>query len=285
MTTRVRRWTFTLNNYLPEEAEHLKNGTINKLRYLIVGIESGELNSTPHLQGYAEFEAALTLSQAKKALGSERLHLEGSRGTSSDNRAYCSKEGNLLCERGTPAQPGRRTDLKAVTAGLKSGESIRQLIDSEKITSAPALRFAESVCKYVEPERDWKPEVIWFYGPSGCGKSRTAREWLDNTETRYVKTSGSGKWWDGYDAHPDIIWDDFRDSHCPLTDLLGLIDRYGHRLEIKGGTRQCLARRIAITSIAHPKHLYEHAKGESKEQILRRLSTIVDVQSMYRGWR
>lgn len=275
--SRLRRWCFTLNNSTDVEEFSLAEEEILALRYMVVGREVGE-QGTPHLQGYVEFTGAMTLGQVKKALGTARLHAEACKGDGAANRAYCTKEGNLLCERGEMAKPGTRTDLKAVTAGLKGGGTIRKMIDDEVITSSSALRYAECVAKYVEAERDWLPEVRWYWGPPGAGKSRAAREWLDVVEDRYVKTSGSGKWWDGYDGHPDVLWDDFRDSQCPLTDLLGLLDRYGHRVEIKGGIRQCLARRIAITSVMPPETMFEHAKGEPVAQLLRRLSDVRHVQ-------
>lgn len=277
--SRVRRWCFTLHHYSGAELDWLKSGEIPDLRYMVCGEEMGAEDKTPHLQGYAEFTKALTMGQVKSALKSDSVHLETAKGNARENEAYCAKEGKSWT-RGTPAAPGTRNDLRAVTEGLKAGTGIRTMVLDGTIGGKAALGFAEAVAKYVEPERDWLPEVQWFWGPPGAGKSRAAREWLNDPEARYVKTSGSGKWWDGYDGHPDILWDDFRDSQCPLTDLLGLLDRYGHRLEIKGGMRQCLARRIAITSIQPPSDMFAHAKGEPVGQLLRRLTHVHHVQRL-----
>lgn len=277
MPSRGRRWCFTINNYEEENLKILKEKDMPEMRYLVCGEEVGE-SGTPHLQGYIELTRPLVMKQVKALIGCERAHLEHARGTGKQNDEYCKKDGKFF-ERGTPAAPGTRSDLKAVSDKMSEGASIRSMISDGIIATKAALGYAEAVAKYVEKERDWMPEVRWFWGPAGAGKTRAAREWLNNRENRYVKTSGSGKWWDGYDGHEDIIWDDFRDSQCPITDLLGIMDRYDHRLEIKGGIRQCRARRIAFTSIGHPKGLYPHAKGEPVDQILRRISMITHVDT------
>ena len=90
----------------------------------------------------------------------------------------------------------------------------------------------------LEEPRTWKTEVYWIYGASGSGKSRLIYElaqsdayWKDDT-----------KWWDGYDKHHTVVWDDFRGHCCHLTYLLKILDRYPLRVEQKGGYRQFLAK-------------------------------------------
>lgn len=275
MANRYRRWTWTLNNYTEEDLWFIEEGPLPNERFIVVGKEVGA-SGTPHLQGYVEFSTAVTLGQLKKWLGG-KAHLEASRGTAEHNIEYCSKE-NVWLKRGEVAKPGERKDLKAVSAGMAAGKGIKEmLLDGTMPHSAVAIKYAETVAKYLEPSRDWVPEVRWFWGEPGVGKSRMAREWLNDKDKIFVKTSGSGKWWDGYDGQPDILWDDFRDSQCSLTDLLGMTDRYEHRFEIKGGIRQCLARRIAITSIFPPSDMFTGAKGEPVSQILRRITEVVHV--------
>lgn len=107
--------------------------------------------------------------------------------------------------------------------------------------------------KYLEKKRNFKPEVFWFYGHSGSGKTRTAYEMMPDC---YRKTNSSGQWWDGYDAHPDVLIDDFKDGTLTYSSLLELLDRYECRVQYKGGSRQFLARRIVITSIHPPDYWF-----------------------------
>ena len=91
--TSVRKWCFTLNNYSAEDELLLSTLYPDTVRYLIYGREVGE-NGTPHLQGFAWFNGRKSMRQAKMALG-HRCHLEVCRGNPSQNRDYCSKDGDF----------------------------------------------------------------------------------------------------------------------------------------------------------------------------------------------
>lgn len=271
-----RRWTFTINNPTEADYEAVQNPIVNE-RFVCVGEEAGKKKGTPHLQGYIEFTRGMTMAQVKRAI-SDRMWCAPSAGTADDNEAYTSKE-DVLVKRGTPARPGTRNDLVDIRDAIRGGAGMRTMLMEGTIRNFQGLRMAEALTKYFEPVRDWKPEVRWYWGPAGSGKSRAAREWLSVQEDRFVKTSGSEGWWDGYDGHPDVIWDDFRDSQCSLPQLLTLLDRYEHKVNIKGGMRNFVARRIAITSVRHPKHMYENAKDEPARQLRRRIDEVVHVGS------
>lgn len=80
-----------------------------KLRFAIVGKEVAPNTGTPHLQGYIGLlPTALPASQgtvgAWKTLFPflARAHLETAHGTDSQNKEYCSKTGEILCELGAP---------------------------------------------------------------------------------------------------------------------------------------------------------------------------------------
>lgn len=89
---RVRNWTFTLNNYTPEEIKDLAQQEC----YLFQE-ETGE-NGTPHLQGMLCFPNPMSLSSMKKVNG--RAHWEPCRNKIASIQ-YCSKEktrtGKIYC--------------------------------------------------------------------------------------------------------------------------------------------------------------------------------------------
>lgn len=280
MAGRYRAWVVVINN--PEDndiaclirvRDYYKDYNI---RYAIFGNEVGE-NGTPHLQGYISFDKAKTFKWVKELTGG-RAHIEQAKGNDVQNGTYCSKEGSIALEVGEKKVPGKRNDLIEIRQAIALGAGVVQLIEDDKVKNYQQIKIAEVLLKYMEAVRDWQPEVIWIYGPSGCGKSRLAHEMTEG-ERRYVKMSGSGKWWDGYDAHKFVILDDFRDSHMAITDLLGLLDRYACRVESKGGSRQFLATKIVITSILPPDMQYLAAKGEPTEQILRRITKVIPMEA------
>lgn len=64
-----------------------------------------------------------------------------------------------------------------------------------------------------------------------------------------------------------------------INELLKLIDRYPHRLELKGGFRQMLSKKIYITSIMHPKDIYNLSE-EHVKQLLRRIDKIILIHKL-----
>ena len=98
---KARRWCFTWNNYDEEDQDWCKT-FLNKDRcvYAIIGMEKGE---TRHLQGFMHLKHKTHLTTLKNHF-TKKAHFEPARGTDVQNRAYCSKEGNLLLEIGEPAE-------------------------------------------------------------------------------------------------------------------------------------------------------------------------------------
>jgi len=262
---RHRGWVFTINNYTNDDKEMVKAVAVRST-YVIAGLEVGE-QGTPHIQGYAYYANARSFAAMKKAL--PRANLQPAKGTGAQNKTYCSKDGNILLEEGIMPVQGKRVDIDDVYALLRQGANMRTILDSD--VNLQCIQVSQKYLSYHEAERDWQPEVRWFHGPPGAGKTRAALEWLgDDTYTCNRTTS---KFWDGYDAHQGVLIDDFRADWCKFVELLGITDRYAYRVEVKGGARQLLARKIAITSPFSPEQAFV-ACPENLDQILRRVSEI-----------
>lgn len=111
--SRAKRWCFTLNNPTDDEEQDVGGaGDRDDVEYLVYGRERGD-SGTPHLQGFVIFTAAIRLSTVKSRLGSDRLHLEVSRGTPREASEYCKKDGDYEEFGDCPEiSQGRRTDLE-----------------------------------------------------------------------------------------------------------------------------------------------------------------------------
>jgi len=81
------------------------------------------------------------------------------------------------------------------------------------------------------------------------------------------------KWWEGYDKHEDVIFDDFRNDFCTFHELLRILDRYPYKIECKGGSRELLAKRIFITCPFSPHDAYP-SSCEDIQQLIRRITKI-----------
>lgn len=112
MAVRKKQWCWTLNNPTDDEEQHLADAyNAGSIVYHVYGREVGD-NGTPHLQGYTAFEREITFRTVKIRLGSNRLHVEATRGTPAQASDYCKKDGDFE-EFGTlpTTSQGRRTDL------------------------------------------------------------------------------------------------------------------------------------------------------------------------------
>lgn len=260
MSKRSRSFVFTNNN--PTGGRELYEEL--PFRYIIVGNEHAPTTGTPHHQGYITFLYPQRVNTVKAMLP-HGCFVECARGSAVQNRKYNTKE-DMLMEEGVIPRKGRRTDIEEVREAVYSGANMNEICDIA--TSYQSIRTAEVLLKYKERTRDWETQVVWYWGPTGTGKTRTAKEEAGD----YWISGKNLKWWDGYDAHENVIIDDFRGDFCTFHELLRILDRYPYRIECKHGSRQLLARKIWITSAYHPSKVYQTV--EDKAQLYRRISEI-----------
>lgn len=266
---RSRNWCFTLNNYTEHDIDRLNEQNILNYTYITYGKEIGE-QGTHHLQGYVEFKNAKDLKTLKKF--NDRAHWEKRRGKQEQAITYCHKDGNII-EIGEKKDEnqGKRTDLDNVKQDLKNGKRMAHIADTYNYQ---CIRFAEKWLTYNDSKRTTKPTVTWIYGSSGSGKTKLAYEKAG--EEAYWKDTS--KWWDGYDKQESVIIDDFRGSQMAFNELLRLLDRYAHRVEYKGGSKQFDSPNIYITSINHPSKAYGFlGRDEPLKQLLRRIDNIIEI--------
>lgn len=236
-----------------------------KYSYLILGDEICPKTEKRHWQGFVVMKSPTTLSSMIKKL--KPRHTEVCVASVLKNIKYCSKDNNLVIEDGKRPQQGHRSDIAHARAIIEETGSMRKVVDN--IDSYQAVRMSEKILTYKEPKRTWKPTVYWFWGPSGSGK--TFKAMTDAGDDVWM--SGKNlKWWEGYDAHENVVIDDFRKDFCTFHELLRILDRYEYRVEVKGGSRQLLAKNIWITSCYPPQHVYD--TREDIKQLIRRLDVI-----------
>lgn len=269
--SRVRRFCFT--DFLTGELRLLEYCAKLKYEYIIVGLETCPETGELHHQGYVEMAVQTRIDQLRRLLPG--WHVEICKGSSVKNVEYCRKEGNVVLEDGECSKQGKRTDLDAVkTVALTNG--MRAVCRTEGV-NLQSIRFAEKVLTYLEVPRSGPTAVTWLWGPTGVGKSRYARVITEKLDT-WVKNANT-KWFDTYDAHEAIILDDWRDNWWHITCMLGLLDEYGYLVEFKGGHRQIKAHTIVVTCPFPPSECYSHAREENKDQLLRRIQTIIHMPS------
>lgn len=263
--SQCRNWCFTYHDY-PENGEEEFYSKC-KAEYMIIGREICPETKRKHWQGYAEFKGGKRLTTLKKI--NDKIHWETRKGTQEQAYTYCMKENDYV-EFGERKnnQQGKRTDLDTVKQMVLEKKPLKEIW--LEASSYQAVRMAEIGIKLFEDKRNWVPEVIWCHGSTGTGKTRWCYEQAPN-----AWFSGKNlKWWEGYDAHEDIIIDDFRPDFCTFHELLRILDRYPYTIEVKGASRQLLAKRIFITCPMTPELIYKNRTVEDIKQLSRRISLI-----------
>lgn len=262
---------FTLNNYTEEDVTKLSI-LPNDVEYLVFGKEKGE-SGTPHLQGFVVYKKRISFSKVKLLTG-DRAHIEKAKGTKQQAATYCKKDGDFVELGKVPPEQGQRTDLQLVHELLKQGASFTTIAD--KFPSA-AIRYGAGIIRlrqlYPRRERN-VPEIAVFWGKTGVGKTRRVWEFTNHDE---IWTHPGERWFDGYEGHSTVLFDDFDGSWFKIAYLLKLLDRYRFQVPIKGGYTWWVPTHIFITSNIDPKSWYPNAHQEHVDAMFRRFTTVLHI--------
>ena len=271
----AKHWCFTLNNYtLDHETELQQLGETDQVEYLVYGRETAPDTGTPHLQGYVKFESRKTLRQVRRLV--RDAHLTKANGSPAQNRDYCTKEDENFVEIGLcPGGQGTRNDLHEAAQAAINGIALKDLANTHPTTFVKYYRGLERLRCLNGTARDWKTEVHCYFGATGTGKTQKA--WEDHPQA-YVHPGGP--WFDGYDGHGTVIFDDFGGSEFKITYLLKLLDRYPMRVPVKGGFANWLPKLIVMTSNYPPEDWYPNAKDEHVAALLRRIDYILQFTTL-----
>lgn len=273
----ANHYCFTLNNPTKTPEEFLeKLGARTIVRYCIFQLEAGE-NETPHWQGYIELKRSQRLSWLKNNI-SATAHFERRAGTRDEARDYCRKEDTRQSgpwEYGTwkAGGQGRRTDITAFKDAILNGKRKRDLLDEgydKEMCKYP--KFYDTVRGLYRPRRESNSftGVVLLYGYPGTGKTRYVKE---NYPEHWEAAIGNGtNWYDGYDLHNVVLFDDFagRMSKVPLDTTLKLFDRYVRMVPVKGGFTWWKPNLLFITTNIHPADWYDWTERRAQWPALTR---------------
>lgn len=221
-----------------------------------------------HFQGYIQLKVSRAISWVKNHI-SNTAHFESQKGTATQAREYCKKVdettvadsfvefGRFVAGR---AKAGARNDLHDFKEAIKSGATQRELIESHTETFARNIRFHDRVRSLYANKRKREEgddiKVILYVGDPGSGKTRKAFD--ENEDLFELPISNGTLWFDGYDMHQTVLFDDFTGaaSALKLDNALKLFDRYARQVPVKGGHVWYAPKKIIVTSNFHPRCWY-----------------------------
>ena len=240
--------------------------------YLVAAREIAPTTGHKHAHIYVQFPNARRLS-VKKLCGA---HVEKCLGSPEQNIAYIKKDGDIVCEEGTPRLCYVPTIKEAKAMPAEKLEMLN-------------LNFYNTV-KKINNERaktikldDWHKEVKVTYisGPSGSGKSHMAYNKLKEEgyeEVNIVKYE-DGFWHNVTDTCPCCIYDDWRDQHMKPNEFITFLDYNVHPMNIKGGSIQNKYKRIIITTVQALDSIYPNVPEEPRQQWERRIQEKIQLEN------
>lgn len=242
-------------------------GELEKIcNYLIYGKEICPKTNKQHFQCYAELKGQKTGLTLQKILKGAHFESRYKQSNAEAASKYCKKEGQFI-EYGTISNQGKRGDIEKAYDAALSNQSIKQFMIDER-PNLQSIRVFQIAKQVFQKDRDFKPEVYWYYGPTECGKSRAVYD-----KEKDLWTCGKNlRWWDGYENQEAILFDDFRKDFCTFHELLRILDRYPYTVEVKGGHAKLNSKRMYITSCYSPYEMYD--TREDIKQLIRRITEI-----------
>lgn len=268
----AKTFELTIFGDLEQEEAWLRTLEVNKL---VVAKETCPETQRIHLQGQITFKRSYSYAAVKKL--HSKAHWEMTMATQDAN--YCRKrDAEPIIDIDNRMKKGARTDIAIVKEVVKATCSMSEVV--EIATSVQSVRMAELWLKYKEPKRPITPAPIvhWRWGRAGVGKTRMVWE---NHSVDEVYQPTTEKWWEGYDGHKVILFDEFDAGFCTFKRLLRLTDRYPLTVETKGGSRQFHGQVLYFTSSYPPHEIYsqEHFDANNRiDQLTRRITSIEEVK-------
>jgi len=289
-----RCWVFTLNFSSQDDYEALDPSEWRYARYAVWQHEIGD-SGTEHYQGYVNFSTPVSLTHVKKLPGLYRAHIERVRGTVAEAARYCQKlEGQLdgpyyfptkeevlkHCSRG---DQGKRTDIDHMCELVRMGLSDKDILEEAPRYIAKYQKGIDHVRLAMGGKGRQGPiDTLVYVGPSGTGKSHTCLQLYPPGDFWFWMSPG--KWWDGYQGQPGIVFDEFRGNWMPYSYALKLLDGYPMLVEKKGGHIQMMATYFRFTSNEHPKAWWAGREGAvpwAEDPLRRRLNNIQLMKRVY----
>ncbi len=233
-----------------------------KMEYLVYQEEVGD-SGTYHFQGYCEFTKQTRLAAAKALLGGDSVHIERRRGTAEQAIAYAKKDDTRIdgpYEYGQPKAQGKRMDLEGFKNAVTGGAKLAELVDDHFGVIARYPRFYQTLTFMNSPKRTTELVVTLLIGETGTGKTRWVYEHHgDGPEFWRCPLNNGTMWFDTYDGHGVVLFDDFSGaaSHVSLCTLLQLLDRYPVKVPTKGGHCWFMPNEVFVTTNILPKLWYK----------------------------
>lgn len=281
------KFTFTLNNYTPEQVQAYRDlydpeAQDPVVRYLIFQYELAPTTGTPHLQGFIHLhnKHKTTWPVGIKRILPGNPNIKRANGSPMQNKTYCSKPetrdpAHADCpyeEFGTCiAGQGSRNRQREVAQMARDGKRIRLISEEDPDIVMRHFRGLQYLRQSRTQTVRQMPKLYIFWGDSRSGKSyqclKRAQDKYGPEEIYYHR---GGKWWNDYDGHKCVIFNDFTHASITPTEFKKVVDETPHQVETKGGSVWLEFEELYISSNYPPRLWWPNADAGATEPVFER---------------
>lgn len=248
-----------------QNAEHCKR--------MSAGEEICKKTGRPHFQGCCVWSNDISFKTAWRRLGGQ-CHTEAMEKPWLANVRYTQKDKNVVAY-WDHSEQGARNDLTPCTDLLVSGKRLRDVAEQHPMQFVKHFKGFQALQAILREPRSTKPHVVCYFGNTGDGKSHAAHHRSPELLS-YEWQPQLMQWFDGYDGHKKVIFEEFR-GQLPFGMLLSLTDRWPCKVQYKGGITEFVPDLIIFTSPKHPMEWYQSVANDRADQLMRRFDEIHDL--------
>lgn len=221
------------------------------------------------------------MSKVKDTLNCQWAHVEKQRGSDAQASNYGMKDDTRVegpWTLGEMATQGKRLDLDKVISMCKEKRSLSDIATECPIEWIKFNRGIQSLKAIVRPSlMRLDLEVILFVGQTGTGKTRWC--WRNYPNLFTVKfRDKQPAWWDGYDDHSAILFDDYS-GEISFTEMLKYLDIYPLSGPVKGSFTALNYRTVMITSNVTWEMWYPWITPTQQAALKRRIHHVYTINS------
>lgn len=247
----ARRWAFTFN--LKERPttinQYLQEWNLDKVKYILYQLEKAPTTGTYHLQGCISLKDPAKMTGVKKIFNDDTVHVEKAKHWDK-LKDYCKKQDTKemdFIEWGKESEQGKRTDLDALAATIKEGTTLSTIADTQPGMFIKYHKGLQALRSALMKPKAMERKVMLCWGKTGTGKTRLAYDAFDHTDI-YSVFCIKNPWFDGYDGHKVVLFDECGPGMMNHNFLKRVLDRHPMTVPVKGGSMPWNAETIILTS-------------------------------------
>lgn len=292
--SKSRKYLVTINNPLEHGYSHDSiNSKMQNIKWVYYCLcdETGE-NGTPHTHLFFCTKNAVLFSTVKNLF--PEAHIDSCKGSCQDNRDYIRKEGKHL---NTDKKDTNHIDtfeeygempLDKSAKNEKVAEQVLEMLEDgcsniDIIRAFPSYltkgKYLDDVRQELNKEKFGNIfrniKVHYIYGASRTGKTRYVMEKYGGYD-KVFRTPSYKNPFDGYDAHPVLLLDEFNSS-IPIETLLKILEGYPFTLDARYNNKVACYGDVYIISNISLEEQYKEVQYNHPEQWEALLNRIDDI--------